>query len=74
MGCLFFTDRPIRNLEDAMTCETDKFARYFHAMLQQGIYLPPSQFEANFISLAHSDEDIDKTIDANLKALKEAAA
>jgi glutamate-1-semialdehyde 2,1-aminomutase len=71
MGCLFFTDRPIRNFEDVMTCDTAKFARYFQAMLQQGIYLPPSQFEANFISLAHFDDDIDKTVDANCKALQE---
>jgi len=71
MGCLFFTDRPIRNFEDVMTCDTDKFSRYFQAMLQQGIYLPPSQFEANFISLAHFDDDIDKTVKANYRALQE---
>ena len=71
MGCLFFTDRPIRNFEDVMTSDTDKFARYFQAMLQKGIYLPPSQFEANFISLSHYDDDIDRTVNANYRALQE---
>jgi len=71
MGCLFFTDRPIKNFEDVMTSDTDKFARYFQAMLQKGIYLPPSQFEANFISLSHYDDDIDRTVNANYRALQE---
>jgi glutamate-1-semialdehyde 2,1-aminomutase len=54
-----------------MTCDTKLFGKYFHQMLKQGIYLPPSQFEANFISAAHSEEDIKKTIAANKKALQE---
>ena len=69
MSCLFFTDQPVRNLDDATGCDTEKFARYFHAMLEKNIYLPPSQFEANFISAAHSENDIDKTIEANYNAL-----
>ena len=69
MGCLFFTSRPVRTFADAMTCDTDKFKQYFHAMLQQGVYLPPSQFEANFISAAHSEDDINRTIRANKAAL-----
>jgi glutamate-1-semialdehyde 2,1-aminomutase len=69
MSCLFFTDHPVRNFDDAVGCDTKRFARYFHAMLDQNIYLPPSQFEANFISGAHSKKDIDKTVAANYKAL-----
>ena len=49
------------NYEDATACDQDAFRIYFHSMLEQGIYLPPSQFETNFISLAHSDEDFAKT-------------
>jgi len=45
-------------------CDLEMFNRYFRGMLKRGIYLAPSQFEAGFISLAHSDEDIDKTIEA----------
>ncbi|MBN1765736.1 MAG: glutamate-1-semialdehyde 2,1-aminomutase [Sedimentisphaerales bacterium] len=70
MACLFFTNRPVRNYNDALSCDTDSFARYYHAMLSNGIYLPPSQFEAFFISITHSEEDIEKTIAANYDALK----
>ena len=69
MACLFFTDRTVRNFEDALTCDTEAFGQYYHSMLEQGIYLPPSQFEAFFISAAHSEEDIEKTIKANYEAL-----
>jgi glutamate-1-semialdehyde 2,1-aminomutase len=69
MACLFFTDRPVRNFEDALTSDTKAFGRYYHAMLERGIYLPPSQFEAFFLSGAHSEEDIEKTIKANYEAL-----
>jgi glutamate-1-semialdehyde 2,1-aminomutase len=69
MGCLFFTDRAVQNYDDALTCDTRAFARYYHAMLANGIYLPPSQFEAFFISTAHTTEDIDRTITANYSAL-----
>lgn len=61
---VFFTDRPVENYEDAQTCDTDRFARYFRHMLKEGIYLAPSQFEAIFISAVHSDEDLQKTADA----------
>ncbi len=70
MACLFFTDKPVRNIDDSTGCDTEKFSKYYHAMLQSGIYLPPSQFEAFFISAAHSKEDIDKKISANYDALK----
>jgi glutamate-1-semialdehyde 2,1-aminomutase len=49
------------------------FARFFHAMLERGIYLPPSQFEAMFISLAHNEADIDRTVAAARESLAEAA-
>lgn len=70
MACLFFTSNPVRNYTDATTCQADRFARYFHDMLDRGVYLPPSQFESCFISAAHSEADIDQTIDANFHALQ----
>jgi glutamate-1-semialdehyde 2,1-aminomutase len=70
MACLYFTDRPVRNFDEALRCDTKAFGRYFHAMLAEGVYLPPSQFEAFFISIAHTEEDIDKIIAANYTALK----
>ncbi len=69
MACLFFTDRPVHDFTDAQRCDQPAFARYFHAMLEQGIYLPPSPFEAFFLSAAHTETDIEKTIQANYKAL-----
>jgi len=71
MGCLFFTDRAVKNYDDALTCDTRAFARYYHAMLDNGIYLPPSQFEAFFISTVHTAQDIDRTITANYSALSD---
>ena len=70
MACLFFTEQPVRNYAQASSSDTERFAVYFRAMLEQGIYLPPSQFEAFFISAAHIPEDIEKTIEANLRALR----
>ncbi len=72
MGCLFFNDKPVQNYSQASGSDTEKFAVYFRAMLEQGIYLPPSQFEAFFISGAHRPEDIEQTIEANLRALRAA--
>jgi glutamate-1-semialdehyde 2,1-aminomutase len=65
----FFTDRPVRSFADAQTSDTGRFARFFQAMLDSGVYLPPSQFEAAFLSTAHTEEDIQRTIDAARKAL-----
>jgi glutamate-1-semialdehyde 2,1-aminomutase len=59
---LFFTAGPVHNYEDAKKCDTGKFGRFHRGMLERGIYLAPSQFEAGFTSLAHTDEDIDKTL------------
>ena len=70
MFTLFFTSRFIIDYESAKTSDTVKFSSYFNAMLEQGVYLPPSQFEAAFISTAHSDRIIEKTIKASYKALQ----
>jgi glutamate-1-semialdehyde 2,1-aminomutase len=64
MFTLFFTDRTVIDFTTAKTSDTIRFNAYFHAMLEGGIYLPPSQFEAAFISTAHSEADIDRTIEA----------
>jgi len=71
MGCLFFTDQPVVDFDSAQTADTQKFAQMFCSMLQQGVYLAPSQFEAAFVSLAHDQEDIAKTLAAADEALKE---
>ncbi|HEU4753782.1 MAG TPA: glutamate-1-semialdehyde 2,1-aminomutase, partial [Armatimonadota bacterium] len=65
----FFTDRPVRNYDEARTSDTARFGRFFRGMLERGIYLPPSQFEAAFVSTAHSPEDVQKTADAAREAL-----
>jgi glutamate-1-semialdehyde 2,1-aminomutase len=70
MACLFFTDRPVRCWADADSCDRQRFAAYCRAMLSGGIYLPPSQFETFFISAAHTEEDVDRTIGANARALR----
>ena len=64
MGCLFFHEGPVRNYADATASDTDRFAKYFHAMLERGVYLAPSQFEAGFTSTAHTPEIIDRTLEA----------
>ncbi len=74
MFTLFFTDQKVENYQDVENCEQKLFAAYFREMIESGIYLPPSQFEANFISLALSKEDLDKTIEANYQALKKLKA
>jgi glutamate-1-semialdehyde 2,1-aminomutase len=70
LSCMFFTDQPVYDYQSAKTADTAKFAAYFKAMLEQGINLAPSQFEAAFISAAHTAEDIERTIEAAKKALK----
>ncbi len=64
MAGLFFTDAAVNNFDDAKLSNLDRFAAYYRAMLAKGIYLAPSQFEAGFVSAAHTDGDIDKTIAA----------
>jgi glutamate-1-semialdehyde 2,1-aminomutase len=68
----FFTDRPVRNFDEVRTTDVPRFKRFFASMLGQGIYLAPSAFEAMFVSLAHSEEDIATTIAAAEVALREA--
>lgn len=70
MFTLFFTSEKVRDFGSALKSDTKKFADYFNEMLERGIYLPPSQFEAAFISTAHADRDIEKTIAANYEALE----
>ncbi len=68
MFCVFFTDEEVRGWTTAARCDTAAFARYFRAMLERGVYLAPSQFETAFVSMAHTDEDIDRTIEAAREA------
>jgi glutamate-1-semialdehyde 2,1-aminomutase len=69
MICTYFTDQPVHNLAEAMLADHERFKKYFHGMLAEGVYLAPSPFEAGFISAAHSDEDIDATISAAEKVM-----
>jgi glutamate-1-semialdehyde 2,1-aminomutase len=61
---LFMTDGPVRNFEDARGCDTERYAALFRHLLEQGVYFPPSQFEALFPSTAHGDDEIDRTVAA----------
>ena len=70
MFTLFFTAGPVRDYRTAKTSDTKRFAQFFIEMMEQGIYLPPSQFEAWFISLAHTQKDLDQTIEACDRAFK----
>ncbi len=72
MLTLFFTSRRVTNFDTASSADTKKFGIFFRSMLEQGIYLPPSQFEAAFISYAHTDPDIEQTINAAEIALRKA--
>jgi len=64
MFTFFFTDQPVTDYESAKRSDTKRFARFFRRMLELGIYLPPSQFEAAFVSAAHSEQDIAQTVQA----------
>ena len=68
---MFFTATPVHNYDDAKTSDLKKFGRFHRGMLEKGIYLAPSQFEAGFTSLAHTDEDIDRTLEAAKVVLAE---
>ena len=68
---VFFSDEPVRNYADAAACDLDAYGAWCRALLQRGIYPPASQFEAWFPSLAHTDEDIERTIDAAFGAFEE---
>jgi glutamate-1-semialdehyde 2,1-aminomutase len=68
MFTVFFTKEPVTDYETAAKADTKLYAKFFHRMLSHGVYLPPSQFEAAFVSVPHTDEDIQATIDAASKA------
>jgi len=70
MLCTFFTPEPVTDYETATKSDTDMFAAFFRAMLAEGIYLAPAQFEAAFVSLAHTEQQIDRTIEAARSAFK----
>jgi glutamate-1-semialdehyde 2,1-aminomutase len=64
MLTLFMTDRGVRNFDDAQACDTERYAALFRHLLERGVYVAPSQFEAMFVSLAHGDDEIDRTVEA----------
>ncbi len=64
MATLFMTDGPVHNFDDAQACDTDRYGALFRHLLAHGIYVPPSQFECMFVSLAHGDEEIERTAQA----------
>ena len=68
MFALFFSEGPVRDWETARACNTDRYAAYFRSMLEAGVYLAPSQFEASFLSAVHTDADIGATLDAGREA------
>ncbi len=70
MVCLFFTETPVVNYETAKTSDVERFSRYFRNLLDEGVMIPPSQFEGMFVSTAHSEDDIERTIEASYKAMK----
>jgi glutamate-1-semialdehyde 2,1-aminomutase len=70
MWTTFFTKKPVTNWATASTSNRNLYGRFFHAMLDEGVYLAPSQFEAGFIGLAHTDEMLDRTVEAARNALK----
>jgi glutamate-1-semialdehyde 2,1-aminomutase len=71
MFTVFFSPVPVFDAKSARACDTKRFARFFHSMLEAGVYLPPSQFESAFVSVAHSDDDVEQTLAAAGKAFAE---
>jgi glutamate-1-semialdehyde 2,1-aminomutase len=70
MFTVFFTDRVVRNLSHAKSADTQSYARFFHALLDSGVYFPPAQFEAAFLSTAHTKRDIERTLAAVRSAFR----
>jgi glutamate-1-semialdehyde 2,1-aminomutase len=70
MFCGYFTSEPVHNVADAMKSDRERFKKYFHGLLAEGVYIAPSQFEAGFMSTAHSAGDIAKTVKAAMKVMK----
>ncbi len=71
MMCMFFTEGDVNNFADALKSDTVLYGKYFHKMLEQGVYLAPAQYEALFVSLAHTKEQLDKTIKAHYNAISD---
>jgi glutamate-1-semialdehyde 2,1-aminomutase len=69
----FFSDQPVRNLSEAQNCDTRAFGRFFRGMLDRGVYLPPSQFEAAFLSTALGETEIERLLKAVDETLAEIA-
>jgi glutamate-1-semialdehyde 2,1-aminomutase len=69
MWTSFFTSEPVVDWDSANKCDRQLYGKFFHAMLDEGVYLAPSQFEAAFVSLAHDDQVIERTVEAAAKAL-----
>jgi glutamate-1-semialdehyde 2,1-aminomutase len=70
----FFTKGPVRNFDDAKKADLGKFKVWYHAMLRQGVFVAPAQFEAMFVSTAHGPKEVAKTVKAHEIALREAFA
>lgn len=70
MLCTFFTDQPVTDYATAKRCDTKRYAKFFHGMLERGFYFAPSQFEAVFVSMAHGEKEIDATVDAFREVIK----
>jgi glutamate-1-semialdehyde 2,1-aminomutase len=70
MWTAFFSDGEIANFDDAKRCDLERFGRFMRGMLERGVYLAPSQFEANFVSLAHGPREIDETLAAARETLR----
>ena len=69
MMCMFFTEEHVTDFNGAVKSDTELYRKYYHQMLQRGIYLAPAQFEALFVSTAHSNDDLDKTVKAHRESL-----
>jgi glutamate-1-semialdehyde 2,1-aminomutase len=69
----FFTSSPVRDYASALAADTEAYARFFTGMLKRGIYPPPSQFEAWFLSAAHTDRDVRTTVEAAVGAMRDVA-
>ncbi len=70
MMCMFFTEEDVTDFNSAVKSDTELYGKYYHQMLQRGIYLAPAQFESLFVSTAHTVDDLDKTIKAHKESLE----
>ncbi|WP_400259991.1 glutamate-1-semialdehyde 2,1-aminomutase [Candidatus Methanomassiliicoccus intestinalis] len=68
---MFLTAKPVENYADALTCDSAAFMKLFHGLLDEGIYIPPSQYETSFVSTAHTSADVEKTAEAFAKVMSE---